>query len=256
MAYPHISIVLVNPSHPGNIGAVARAMHTSALTSLHMVHPTAIDDVAYARASGAQHVLDNAICHSHLSDAIKSADLVIGTTMRTRRLQRKVLSPNTLHDVIVSGAKHVALLFGNERTGLSNEALSYCHYYLSIPTASDRHSLNLAAAVQVVVSTMYEARLASAIPDKQQKPDNKGQILACAGQINQFIDHLHHVNCQTGFYKDKNPSHALGRFRAMLLRSHPRTDEIALCHGILSAMDRYINLQLSKHQTHSPTEKT
>ncbi|MBT8143938.1 MAG: RNA methyltransferase, partial [Gammaproteobacteria bacterium] len=155
-----IHIVLVETSHPGNIGATARAMKTMGLTRLRLVKPKIFPDAdATARASGADDILDTAQVFGSLQEAIADCVAVVGTTARSRTLSAPVISPRNsaarIAATLPSGP--VAMVFGRERAGLSNDELDHCNWLVNIPANPDFSSLNLAMAVQLIA---YEIRLA------------------------------------------------------------------------------------------------
>ena len=155
-----IRFVLVEPTHPGNIGAVARAMKTMGLTRLHLVNPRcALDAQAIARASGADDLLAAATVHPSLADALIGCRLVVGTSARLRHLDWPQLDPRACGERLATEAAlgEVALILGRESSGLSNEELARCHYLAHIPTSPGFSSLNLAAAAQVFAYETFTA---------------------------------------------------------------------------------------------------
>ena len=156
-----IRVVLVDPNHPGNIGAVARAMKNMGLSELHLVRPKAFPHAeATARASGADDVVDAARVHEEFADAIADCGLVVGTSARQRHLPWDLVEPRECAQEIAAAAQvgNVAVVFGSEKYGLLNADLARCNRLVTIPTASEYASLNLAMAVQVIV---YELWLSS-----------------------------------------------------------------------------------------------
>lgn len=238
----NIPIVLCHPSHPGNIGASARAMRTMGFKKLRLINPCAVDEVAYARASGADDVLDKATHYTSLVSALEDCDYVIATTARPRNITKPVLETRDLALHISKNAKRPALVFGNERTGLSNHELQFCHAYLTIQTADDYHSLNLACAVQIVCHAFKSSSI------EPLTTQNHIDFNHLAGQqdVEQLFKHLDQVNHATGFYKDKNPSHAMQRMRALFMRARPYQDEVAMLHGVLHAMEKKVKHTLSE----------
>ncbi|HBX40203.1 MAG TPA: tRNA (cytosine(32)/uridine(32)-2'-O)-methyltransferase TrmJ, partial [Marinobacter adhaerens] len=154
-----IRIVLVETSHSGNIGAVARAMKNMGLGNLWLVNPSSFpDEASYARAAGASDVLDSAHVVSSLDEALADCVLVMGTSARGRKVPWPVCAPP---EAAAAAAEHagsgpVAMVFGRENHGLSNDELQRCHYHIHIPSNPDYSSLNLAMAVQVMC---YELRM-------------------------------------------------------------------------------------------------
>jgi TrmH family RNA methyltransferase len=148
-----IRIVLVDPAHPGNIGAAARAMKNMGLTELHLVRPRYFpNSEATARASGAEDVLNAARVHERFEDAIAACGFVVGTSARSRHLSFDLVEPRECAQQIAQAAQtnDVAVVFGSERIGLTNEELARCNLLVTIPTNPDYSSLNLAMAVQVL----------------------------------------------------------------------------------------------------------
>ncbi|MBV8801935.1 MAG: RNA methyltransferase, partial [Gammaproteobacteria bacterium] len=157
----NIRIVLVNPSHPGNIGATARAMKTMGLKKLYLVNPRLFPHTnANEMASGALDVLGQAVVVDELDEALTDCELVVGTSARERAIPWPQLLPRELADLarIEAQKTTIAIVFGREQSGLTNDELDRCHFHLIIPSNPDYSSLNLAAAVQVVA---YELRVAS-----------------------------------------------------------------------------------------------
>ena len=158
--FDNIRIVLVNTSHPGNIGGAARALKNMGLSRLYLVAPKEFPaDKAVWRAAGAQDVLENAVVVDTLDEAIGDCGLVVGTSARGRRIPWPIVNPRECGERTWSEAKQheVAVIFGREDRGLTNDELHKCNYHVHIPSNEEYSSLNLAAAVQVVA---YEIRMA------------------------------------------------------------------------------------------------
>ena len=233
-----IRIVLVEPSHPGNIGATARAMKTMGLTSLILVRPIRFPDPqADWRAAGAVDVLDAAIIVDDLSDAIGSCSLVVGTSTRTRRVPWPQINPETLARNLAEGAaggKPVAILFGRESSGLTNAELAECQLHLQIPTAPAYPSLNLAMAVQVVTYELYKTSNNGADGlDWDRAP-------ATAAEMRGFIEHLQRTLEQIDFYDPKAPRQAMTRLRRLFGRIQMDETEVAMLRGVLTHVERSI----------------
>jgi TrmH family RNA methyltransferase len=225
-------IVLVNTSHPGNIGAAARAMKNMGLEQLCLVSPQQYPSAeATARASGADDLLAAASCHQTLDEAIVDATLVIGASARCRTLPLPMLDPRDCAELTMAQADRgrVAILFGRERTGLTNEELDRCHYLVQIPSNPDYPSLNLAAAVQVIA---YELRVAAgtAGPAPEAQRD-----CASAGQLEQFYAHLEQTLIEHEFLDPENPRQLMRRLRRLFGRARPDQNEINILRGILTA---------------------
>ncbi|EGV05631.1 RNA methyltransferase, TrmH family, group 1 [Haemophilus pittmaniae HK 85] len=154
--FKNIRIVLVETSHSGNIGSAARAMKTMGLNELYLVSPKCIDEQSIALAAGADDIVINAHVVDNLELAIADSTLVVGTSARLRHLQNTLLDPRQCAEKSLEHQGKVAIVFGRERIGLTNDELLRCHYHLNIPANPDYSSLNLAMAVQLVC---YELRM-------------------------------------------------------------------------------------------------
>ncbi len=229
------SIVLVNTSHPGNIGAAARAMKNMGLEQLCLVGPERYPSgEATARASGADDLLARADCYASLDEAIAASTLVIGASARCRTLPLPMLDPRACAALVAAQAdsSRVAILFGRERTGLTNEELDRCHYLVQIPSNPDYPSLNIAAAVQVVA---YELRMAAG----QEMPPREAQRdYATGAQLEQFYTHLEQTLLALEFLDPQNPKQLMRRLRRLFGRARPDQNEVNILRGILSAATR------------------
>lgn len=162
----NIRIVLVETSHSGNIGSAARAMKTMGLSNLYLVSPKSVDEQSIALAAGADDVVRNAHIVDTFEQAIEDCSLVIGTSARLRHLQSTLIEPRECAEKASTHQGQVAIVFGRERVGLTNEELLKCHYHLNIPANPEYSSLNLAMAVQLV---SYEMRMAFLTKNKNGK---------------------------------------------------------------------------------------
>jgi len=231
---PNIRIVLINTSHPGNIGAVARAMKTMGLLRLHMVHPKTFPCAeATARASGADDVLANAVVVDTLEEALAGCRLVIGTSDRNRTIEWPSLSPKQAASQLQSEASQgdVALVFGREASGMTNDELELCHFLVSIPCNPDFSSLNLASAVQVLAYELQlayaEERGASAVGEKRD--------LATADEMESFFEHLQQTLVDLCFLNPDQPRQLMRRLRRLYNRAQPDKTEMNILRGTLSA---------------------
>jgi|TARA_B110000858_G_scaffold197669_2_gene260203 tRNA (cytidine32/uridine32-2'-O)-methyltransferase len=235
-----IRIVLVNTSHPGNIGGAARAMKNMGLAELYLVEPREYPAPrAVWRAAGARDVLANAKIVGSVDEAIKDCGLVIGTSARERRIPWPLINPRECGDKIWQEAKshHVALLFGREDRGLTNSELQKCHYHVHIPSNPDYSSLNLATAVQVL---SYEIRMASLARKDGKLPEMNewDQPLATADELELFHDHLATTMADLKFYDPDNPKQLLTRMRRLFNRTRMDKMEVSMLRGLLSAAQR------------------
>lgn len=232
-----IRIVLVGTTHPGNIGAVARAMKNMGLMDLLLVNPRYFPhDDATARASGAEDVLEAARVLDSLADAIGDCRYVAGASARprTRAIGWPTLTPRDcaarLHHESEQGV--VAAVFGPEKSGLTNEDLDLCHTLVTIPAVPDFSSLNLAMAVQVLC---YELRVAA--PGGQVPGSAREVPLASAAELERFYTHLEEVLAASGFLDAEHPRYLMRRLRRLFLRAEPDCNEINILRGILSSLD-------------------
>ena len=228
-----IRIVLVNTTHPGNIGAAGRAMKTMGLSQLVLVSPQKFPHAdATFRAAGADDVLENAVIANTLSEALQNCAWVIGASVRQRKLARVILNPRECAQKIRDDiAGNVAIVFGRESSGLTNEELSLCHDQVFIPTNPDYSSLNVASAVQVIC---YELRMAtqSEILEKKYNQDP----LANADDVAGFYEHLRDTLIKIHFLDHKQPKRLMERLHLLFNRAHLTVTEINILRGILRAI--------------------
>ena len=230
-----IRIVLVATSHPGNIGAAARAMKNMGLAQLHLVAPQQFPDPeASARAAGADDVLTHAVVHQTLVEAVSDCGLVIATSARQRHIPFVPYEPREGAAMAVNKASEgntVAWVFGAERTGLTNGELAQCGMLVTIPTSEQYSSLNLAMAVQIIV---YELSLAAR---KLSVPQGSDVPLATQLEMNQFYEHLQQVLSGTGFRDHTADGHLMARVRRLFNRAQVDQNEVRILRGILSALE-------------------
>jgi len=232
-----ISIVLVEPSHPGNIGAVARAMKTMGLMRLILVAPKKFPCAeATERAASADDVLVNARVVDSLQQAIANMQWVIGTSARSRYLEWPQISPEelmgSLDEEMSSG--EIAIVFGRENSGLSNDELKYCHKQIVIDTNSDYSSLNLAMAVQIIC---YELRKKHLNQINSPHIDHDNNLVNMA-EMEQFYQHLHTTLEKVAFLDPDKPRLLMTRLRRLFHRAQPNKVELNILRGILSAVDK------------------
>ena len=237
-----VRVVLVNPSHPGNVGAVARALKTMGLRKLYLVDPQSFPHhEADARASGAVDVLRDVVVTSTLNEAIADCELVLGCSARDRAIQQPTLNvrkaaKKIIHEV--AEGLRVALLFGRERIGLENKELMLCHYQIRIPTDSSYRSLNLAAAVQILA---YELHMAVAKEDLIMIANkSKADRLATTGELEGLYNHIEEVMIKLGFLDPNNPRGMMSRLRNLINRSRIDRDDLDLLRGMMKAVQRKI----------------
>ncbi len=242
-ALAHVRFVLVNTSHPGNIGSAARAIRTMGMKRLSLVAPQAFPHVeATALAAGADDVLDSAAISAALPDAITDCRFVLGVTARRRGVAMEAYDPRDAAQRVlaaVAAGQEVALVFGNERVGLDNEEIKHCHAAITIPSDPTYSSLNLAQAVQVVA---YELRMAwlagsapATLPERADPP-------ADAAEMEGFFDHLAQTLDDIDFHKGRSPRTILQRLRRFFLRAAPDRRELRVLRGILADASRMARL--------------
>jgi TrmH family RNA methyltransferase len=229
-----ISFVLVDPNHPGNIGATARAMKNMGLTDLRLVRPKFFPHLdATARASGAEDVLENARVYEELEEAIADCGLVIGTSARSRHLQWEIVEPRACAERVRDAAQksRVAVLFGSERMGLTNVELARCNLLVTIPTGPDYSSLNLAMAAQVIA---YEIHLATRLGPPEES--EREVPLATGEEMTRFYAHLEEVMEQIEFRDRNGGGHLMARVRRLFNRAQLDQNEMNILRGILTAV--------------------
>lgn len=229
-------IVLLRTSYPGNIGAAARAMKTMGLTRLLLVDPVRFPaPEAEFRSAGGADVLAQAQVVATLDDAIDSCQLVVGSSARSRRVPWPLLDPRQLAERLsqLPAQTEIAILFGNEQHGLSNEELHRCHWHVQIPADAEYGVLNLAAAVQVI---SYELRMQWLQAGDIATVSNSWDVpLATSSEIEQLFLHLQKLLLELDFYDPDNPRQLLTRLRRLLLRSGLDRMEVNILRGILAA---------------------
>ncbi len=238
----NIRVVLVCTSHPGNIGGAARAMKNMGLSRLVLVDPADFPSPeASARASGADDVLAGAQVVATLEEALVGCTLVVGTSARSRSLPWPMLDPRECGSEAVKRAgqgEQVALVFGREHAGLTNDELQRCHYHVHIPSNPDFSSLNLAAAVQVLAYETRMAWLATAGQAVQQDKDEAGaaptEALATMDEMELFYGHLESTLVAIGFLDPAKPKHLMPRLRRLFGRSAVNRSEMSILRGILT----------------------
>lgn len=239
MVLENIRVVLVGTSHPGNIGGAARAMKNMGLSRLVLVDPQDFpSEEAVARASGASDILDAAQVVATLEEALVGCRLVMGTSARNRHLPWPMLEPRECGvaacEQAAQGAQ-VALVFGREYAGLTNEELQRCHYHVHIPSDPAFSSLNLAAAVQVLA---YEVRLgwlaSQGLPLKFESVVEPGDEPVTADELESYFAHLEQALVQIGFLDPQRPRHLMSRLRRLYGRSAVTKVEMNILRGILT----------------------
>lgn len=239
MKLDNIKIVMVETTHPGNIGAAARAMKNMGLSQLALVNPQClVDSSAYARASGADDVLGRAIKYESLTAALADCQLVIGTSARTRTLVWPGLTPHSLAEKVAElpDEDAVAIVFGREHSGLTNDELQHCHYSVTIPTNPEFSSLNVASSIQVICYEIYNRLQALSEPASVRR--SRSESRADSEELEGFFEHLERVLVEIEFLDADNPRQIMKRLRRLYQRAEPSRNEINILRGILSAVQK------------------
>ena len=229
----NIRVVLVSTSHPGNIGAAARAMKTMGLTRLYLVDPARYPDAeATARSSGANDVLANAHVCSDVDEALQGCRFVVGASARSRSIPVPLINPGSCAQMlrIESETAEVALLFGCERSGLSNPEIDRCNYLVQIPANPDYSSLNLAAAVQIICYEIFIAHAGESA--LEALPEH---LPVAADEMERFYRHREETLVALDFLDRSNPRMLMRRLRRLYTRARPDANEVNILRGILTA---------------------
>lgn len=236
-----IRFVLVETSHPGNIGAVARALKNMSLEELVLVRPAHFPHPeASARASGAEDLLRRVRVESTLEAALEGCGLVLATTSRERDQYFQLLDVRAAAARALEAAREapVALLFGSERAGLTNSELESAHALVRIPANPVYPSLNLAMAVQIVAYELLQARLAQQ-PQAAPRAGPRRAPLATARQMHELYEHLATVLDEIDF-RDRTPrgTHLMQRLRRLFQRAELDANEVNILRGVLTAVQQ------------------
>ncbi len=240
----NIRVVLVETALPENIGAAARAMKTMGLSDLALVRPKLFPDQrANALAAGADDLLDAAKVSESLVDAIGDCVHAVGCTARTRDIQLPMLDPQRAAQALLAEARQgpVALVFGAERTGLSNADLSRCEAAVHIPTEPDFSSLNLAQAVQVLAFCIRQAALES-VPPTTSTTEQRDAEPATIDQLERMFDHFEQALTDIDFFKGRPYGHLMQRIRRLFHRANLDIREVMILRGILAEAQRMARL--------------
>lgn len=238
MNLSNIRIVLIHTTHSGNIGAVARAMKNMRLSQLYLVRPRDFpSDEATARASGADDLLASAVVVDELDAALRGCAVIYGTSARLRSLRWPQVDPRQAATQVAGESEQapVAILFGRESSGLTNEELERCHYLLNIPANPDYSSLNIAAAVQVVSYEMMMAERLVAEPAVNAESDP-----ATAEEVEGLHRHLEETLVKLEYLDPDNPRQLMRRLRRLYHKARLEKMEVNILRGILKATQKWI----------------
>tara|TARA_B100002051_G_C16722565_1_gene633353 strand:+ start:1001 stop:1756 length:756 start_codon:yes stop_codon:yes gene_type:complete len=232
-----VKVVLVGTTHPGNIGATARAMKNMGILDLALVEPKEFpSDVATFRSKAAKDILEKASVHTSLEEAISECELVVGTSARGRTIPWPVLNPREaaeeMHKSSLNGK--VAIVFGREDRGLTNEELGLCNFHVHIPSDPEYSSLNLSQAVQILA---YEIRL-SYLQDRHVNKEYWDVELANNEQTERLINHMDELMREVDFYDVENPRKLLVRVRRFFKRSKIDVMEANIFRGLFATIQK------------------
>jgi tRNA (cytidine32/uridine32-2'-O)-methyltransferase len=240
----NIRIVLIDTSHPGNIGAAARAMKNMGLDKLYLVAPKKFpDDQAVWRASSAGDVLDKAVVCETLDEAIEGCELVLGASARDRSMPWPVMDPRQSAETVMSEPEQhqVAILFGREDRGMTNEELQRCHFHLQIPANPEYTSLNIGAAVQVVCYELRMAMLNKAGLKEAWDWDKEWDIeAASADEMRYFLEHFEETLIALEVINPKRPRQLMPRMKRLFIRSRMDQMEVSILRGVLTATQKLL----------------
>ena len=234
--FSNIKIILVETSHPGNIGSAARAMKTMGFDNLNLVNPKCkVNEISYAMASNAGDVLDNIEIHKDLCEAIGNCNYIVGATARQRDIPIEIINPKEF----AIKAKHrdyqnLAIVLGNEARGLTNEQLSLCSIGLHIPSNKNYSSLNIASSLQIILYEMlFESEHDASYINKIDKND-----VAPHKVFNNFLQHMDKVLKNIDFIKDDRPMISR-KINHIFKKADLSEEEINILRGILSAIENH-----------------
>lgn len=234
-----LRIVMVETTHPGNIGAAARAMKNMGQRNLYLVKPKIFPSAEVtARAAGADDILAQAVVCDSLQEAIRDCALVVGTTARARTIPWPVSTPRECAAEIINATTsgQVAILFGRESSGLNNEELDLCNMAMQIPTDPEFSSLNVASAIQIIC---YEL-LQTILSDEVQEYSRTKSPPATAEQMRLFYEHLAECMTDIGYYDPSVPRSLMRRMKRLFNRARLDTDEMNILRGLLSAIQEAV----------------
>lgn len=241
MNLENIRIVLVNTSHPGNIGGVARAMKNMGIGRLYLVAPKQYpDEQANWRAASAEDLLANAVVTETLEEAIGDCQFVVGTSARERRIPWPLLDPRRCAEQVgtISEDEQVAILFGREDRGLTNEELKLCNLHVSIPTSEAYSSLNLAMAVQIICYELHMLVASENLPTEAyaqwDTPFSTGE------NMERFYTHLEETLVDLEFLDPAAPRQLMSRMRRLYSRVRLDEMELNILRGILTETQKWV----------------
>ncbi len=240
----NIRVVMVETTHPGNIGAAARAMKTMGYNNLYLVKPKIYPNAeATARAAGADDILSKAVVCDSLEEALQGCVTVVASTARPRTISHAVFTPREyapkLYEMVKLGP--VALVFGRESSGLSNEELEYCNVVLQIPTNPEFSSLNVASAVQILCYEFIQLLQLEDVDKTDAERNYKEKTrLATADEMNYFYEHLEQSMIDVDFLNPEQPRKLMRRLKSLFNRAHLDENEVSILRGFLAAIQEVV----------------
>ncbi len=236
----NIRIILVETTHPGNIGAAARAMKTMGQKYLYLVKPKIFPSAEVtARATGADDILAEVVVCDTLDEALQGCELVIGTSARSRSIPWPVYGPRDCALRVIEAAQtgKVALVFGRESSGLTNVELEQCNAMVQIPTNPQFSSLNVASAIQLICYEILQALL----DKREDEVGTEDKIpLASTDEMQQFYKHLEECMTEIGFYNPEKPRRLMRRLKRLFNRAQPDQNEMNILRGFLAAVQNAV----------------
>lgn len=240
---PDVQIVLVEPSHPGNIGGAARAMKTMGLRSLKVINPKRFPDPqADWRAAGALDIIKRTQAYGTIAEAVKDSVLVAGTSARSRHIPWPMMTSGEFAKFVhqrFQPDERISIVFGREDNGLTNDELNLCDKHVRIPSSEQYGSLNLAMAVQVIAYDLF----CQSLHDRPEALDAKvwDRPMATFAEVNDFLEHLQSVLVQIGFSNPDEPRHAETRLRRLFGRVEMDHTEVQILRGVLTHVEKAIH---------------
>lgn len=230
-----IKIILVETSHPGNIGSIARAMKTMGFSKLRLVNPRQFPHKeAYSLATHAHDILDKAECFTDLPSAISDCQYVFMTSSRQRKHPLPVITPRQLTEDLIASPQTTAIVFGNEQSGLSNDLINLGQRQVIIPTSPDYSVLNIAQACQII---LYELQFIN-----NQKPEKIiTEPMPTQKELSILFDHISQALIALKLNNPKSPKSAMRILQQIVNRSQPTVRELGLLNGVFSSINKSIN---------------
>ncbi|MDT8318284.1 MAG: RNA methyltransferase [bacterium] len=232
----NLYVVLSEPKGPMNVGSVARAMNNMGLKRLALVNPCDYkSEEARKMASGCNDTLLGASVYERTKDAVAKAGFVVGMTCRTGKQRQNILSPEQLAIRLIDVApkNKVALLFGTERTGLTNDEIALCDTLVSIPSSALNPSLNLAQAVLLICYEIFKLSEEGAVSKKEEAE------LATSGEIEQMYGHMEDLFSRIGYLDPQNPNHIMMAIRNIFARAALDSRDVKILRGMIGKIDCY-----------------